>query len=336
MRETVGVAFIGAGRMGLSHARTLGGIPAARVVVVADPDLEAARRGQALCGAETATSDIDAAIGAPGVEAVMIVTPTNTHAALIQKAARAGKAVWCEKPIALTLAETQQTLEVVEAAGVPCQIGFQRRYDPGYAQARRLIEEGKLGKLEAFRALSRDTYLPSPQSLPPSGGTFLDMSVHDFDLARFLVGEVEEVSAWGAVLAHPMFADADDCDTAVCMLRFESGVLGVVEAARHSNWGYDIRTEVAGSEGKVVIEAPPKTPLQHFTGFQNHTDVYLNFPDRFEQAYRSQMEAFFDALLQGKTPTPGPRDALETLRICLAAKQSWKQGRPVKVREVRD
>jgi myo-inositol 2-dehydrogenase/D-chiro-inositol 1-dehydrogenase len=336
MKDGVGVAFIGAGRMGLSHARTLGNIRAARVVVVADPNLEAAERGHSLARAERATADIDAAIRDPAVDAVMIVTPTNTHAGLIQQAAKAGKAIWCEKPIALSLAETQKTLEIVEQAGVPCQIGFQRRYDPGYVQAKRLIVEGKLGKIESFRALGRDTYLPTPESLPPSGGTFLDMTVHDFDLARFLVGEVEEVSAWGAVLAHQMFADANDCDTAVCMLRFENGVLGVVESARHSNWGYDIRTEVAGSEGKVVVEAPPKTPIQHFTGFQNHTDVYINFPDRFEQAYRNQMEAFFEALLQGKTPTPGPRDALETLRICLAAKQSWQQGKPVKVKEVQD
>ena len=334
MKDTVGVAFIGAGRMGLSHARTLAGIPAARVVVVADPVLEAAERGKAMCRAERTMTDIEAAMNAPGVEAVMIVTPTDTHAGLIQMAAKAGKPIWCEKPIALTMAETQKTLEVVKAAGVPCQIGFQRRFDPGYLQAKRLIEEGKLGKLESFRALGRDTYLPNPAAIRPSGGTFLDMTVHDFDLARFLIGEVEEVSAWGAVLAHEMFAEAEDCDTAVCMLRFKNGVLGVVESARHSNWGYDIRTEVAGSEGKVVVEAGRKTPLQHFTGFQHHADVFENFPDRFEQAYRNEMQAFFDALLQGREPTPGPEDALETLRLCLAAKKSWQESRPVKVQDI--
>ena len=334
MSQTIGVAFIGAGRMGLNHARTLSGIAGARPIVVADFNLEAAEQGRALCRAEKAVASLEEAIHTPGVEAVIIVTPTNTHAQLIQMAAKAGKAIWCEKPIALTLAETQKTLEVVKQAGVPCQIGFQRRYDPGYIRAKELIEEGKLGKIESFRALGRDTYLPNPQALRPSGGTFLDMTVHDFDLARYLIGEVEEISAWGAVLAHQMFADAEDCDTAVCMLRFESGVLGVVESARHSNWGYDIRTEIAGSEGKVVIEAPHKTPLQHFTGFQNHIDVYVNFPDRFEQAYRNQLVAFFDALLQGNPPTPGPEDALETLRLCLAAKKSWQENRPVKVREV--
>ncbi len=330
---SIGVAFIGAGRMGLTHAQTLGNIAGVKAIVVADPNLEAAKRGQNLARAERASTDIEAAIHDPAVEAVMIVTPTDTHAKLIQMAAKAGKAIWCEKPIALTLAETQATLEIVKAAGVPCQIGFQRRFDPGYIKAKQLIEDGKLGKLETFRSLGRDTYLPNPAAIAPGGGTFLDMTVHDFDLARFLIGEVLEVSAWGTVLAHEMFSDAQDCDTAVCMLRFANGVLGVVESARHSNWGYDIRTEVAGAEGKVVIEAPYKTPLQHFTGFQNQTDVYINFPDRFADAYRIQMEAFFAALNSGTTPSPSPDDALETLKICLAAKQSWQQGKPIKVQE---
>ncbi len=334
MKNSVGVAFIGAGRMGLWHAKTIGSISAAQVVVVADQNPEAAEQGKKLARAEYSTTDIEAAMNAPGVEAVMIVTPTNTHAELIQMAARAGKAIWCEKPIALTLSETKKTLDVVKAAAVPCQLGFQRRFDPGYVQAKKLIDEGKLGRLESFRALGRDTYLPNPENIGPSGGTFLDMTVHDFDLARFLIGEVEEVSAWGAVLAHDMFSDNNDCDTAVCMLRFKNGVLGVVESARHSNWGYDIRTEVAGAIGKVVVEASNKTPLQHYTNFTNHTDVYENFPDRFADAYRNEMTEFFDALLNSRVPSPGPDDALETLRLCLAAKKSWQEGRPVKVADV--
>lgn len=334
MKKTIGVALIGAGRMGLTHAQTLGNIGSAKAIVVADANLEAAQHGQHLARAERTSQDIEAAMNDSDVDAVMIVTPTNTHAALIQMAAKAGKAIWCEKPIALSIEETKATLEFVQKAGVACQIGFQRRFDPGYVAAKRLIEDGKLGKLETFRSLGRDTYLPNPDHIRPGGGTFLDMTVHDFDLARFLIGEVLEVSAWGTVLAHEMFAEAEDCDTAVCMLRFENGVLGVVESARHSNWGYDIRTEVAGAEGKVVIEAPHKTPMQHFTNFKQHTDVFLNFPDRFADAYRLQMEAFFDALVNGTTPSPGPKDALETLRICLAAKQSWQQGKPIKVQDV--
>lgn len=335
MKQIVGVAFIGAGRMGLTHARTIAGLPSARVLVVADAVPEAAERGRAITRAERVVSDFDEAIHHPGVDAVVIVTPTDTHAKLIQKAARAGKAIWCEKPIALTLADTEKTIEVLKETGVPCQIGFMRRFDPGYARAKAMIENGELGSLETFRALGRDTYLPDPRYLPGSGGTFLDMSVHDFDLARFLIGEVEEVSAWGAVRIDEMFAKAGDVDTTVAMLRFENGVLGVVENSRKSNWGYDIRTEIAGFKGKVVIEASARTPLHHYTDFGVHSDVFELFPDRFEQAYRLQLEAFFEALLAGKKPSPGPEDALETLRLSLAARQSWAENRPVKVKELR-
>jgi myo-inositol 2-dehydrogenase / D-chiro-inositol 1-dehydrogenase len=160
------------------------------------------------------------------------------------------------------------------------------------------------------------------------------MSVHDFDLARFLVGEVEEVNAWGGVLIDKRFAKAKDADTAVTLLRFKSGVLGVVETSRRSNWGYDIRTEVAGSLGKVVVEAPQKTPLLFAKDFASSYDHYENFPDRFEAGYRLQLEMFFAALREGHTPTPGPEDALETLRLAVAATKSWRENRPVKVSEV--
>ena len=268
------------------------------------------------------------------MDAVVIVTPTDTHARLIGVAANAGKAVFSEKPIALDLAETQRVVRLVQERNVPVQLGFMRRYDPGYAKAKAKIEGGELGKLETFRALSRDTYPPSLEFLLGSGGLFLDMSVHDFDLARFLVGEVEEVNTWGGVLIDERFAQAKDADTAVTLLRFKNGVLGVVETSRHSNWGYDIRTEVAGSIGKVVVEAPQKTPLLFAKDFASSYDHYENFPDRFEAGYRLQLEAFFAALREGRTPTPGPEDALETLRLAVAATRSWREKRPVKVSEV--
>jgi myo-inositol 2-dehydrogenase / D-chiro-inositol 1-dehydrogenase len=330
----INVAFIGAGRMGLTHIKNLAGISSVRVIAVADVNLEAAEHAKNLARAEVATTDFEAVMQRSDVDAVVIVTPTNTHASLIQMAARAGKAIWCEKPIALTIQETLETIEVVNAAKVPCQIGFMRRFDPGYVNAKRLIEDGSLGKIETFRALGRDTYLPNPAYIRPSGGMFLDMSVHDLDLARFLIGEVEEVSAWGSVLVDEMFSQADDCDTSVCMLRFENGVLGVVENSRHSNWGYDIRTEIAGSVGKVVIEGANKTPITHYTNSESRADVFDCFPDRFEQAYRLQLEAFFSALQNGKPPNPGVEEALATLRLALAARQSWREKRPVKVSEV--
>jgi myo-inositol 2-dehydrogenase/D-chiro-inositol 1-dehydrogenase len=330
----IGVAVLGAGRMGQTHIRNLAGIGSARVVVVADPDAAAAERGRALAQAERAVSDPLEAITAPDVEAVVIVTPTSTHAELIEAAVTAGKAVWSEKPIALDLAETARVVEVIRRTGQPVQLGFMRRFDPGYAAARTRIEAGELGRIEIFRALSRDTFPPPVDFLRHSGGLFLDMAVHDLDLARFLVGEVAEVQAWGANLVDERFAQADDIDTAVTLLRFEDGALGVVETARHSEWGYDIRTEVAGSLGKVVVEAPRKTQVTFSRRFGYEGDHYENFPDRFEVAFRSELEAFFAALAAGTTPTPGPEDALETLRLAVAVTRSWREGRPVRLSEI--
>ncbi len=332
--STTGVAFLGLGRMGETHLRNLVGLRGVRVVAVADPNAEAAERGKVLANAEGVFTDVEKAISHPGVDAVVIVTPTETHARLIEMAVEAGKAVFSEKPIALDLAETSRVVRLVQEKGAFVQIGFMRRFDPGYAQAKARIAAGELGKLETFRALSRDTYPPSLTFLRSSGGLFLDMAVHDLDLARFLVDEVEEVQAWGSVLIDDRFAQANDVDTAVTLLRFKNGVLGVTETSRRSQWGYDIRTEVAGSAGKVVIEAPQKTPLLFARNFASTYDHFENFPDRFEKAYRLQLERFFEDLQAARKPSPGPEDALETLRLAIAVTKSWRENRPVKVSEI--
>ena len=305
------------------------------MVAVADPNREAAERGKAISSAEVALTDIEKAITHPGVDAVVIVTPTETHARLIELAVNAGKAVFSEKPIALDLSETTRVVRLAQERGASVQIGFMRRFDPGYARAKARIEAGELGKLETFRALSRDTYPPSLNFLKSSGGLFLDMAVHDLDLARFLVGEVEEVQAWGAVLIDDRFSQAGDVDTAMTLLRFENGVLGITETSRRSNWGYDIRTEVAGAIGKVIVEAPQKTPLLFAREFSSTFDHFENFPDRFEKAYQLQLQSFFKDLQEGKRPSPGPEDALETLRLAIAVTTSWKERRPVKISEIR-
>jgi myo-inositol 2-dehydrogenase / D-chiro-inositol 1-dehydrogenase len=333
-KTPIGVAFLGVGRMGETHLRNLTGLSHVKVVVVADPRREAAERGKVLAGAEEALTDIEQAITHPAVDALVIVTPTDTHARLLEMAAHAGKAVFSEKPIALDLGETARVVKIIQEKGIPVQLGFMRRFDPGYARAKQKIEAGELGRIELFRALSRDTYPPSLEFLLGSGGIFLDMAVHDLDLARFLVGEVEEVQSWGTVLVDEKFAQAKDADTAVTMLRFVNGALGVVETARHSNWGYDIRTEVAGAVGKVVVEAPQKTPLLFAKDFGSSFDHFENFPDRFEAAYRLELESFFKALLEGKEPSPGPQEALETLRLALAVTKSWQENRPVKISEI--
>ncbi len=328
------VAFLGAGRMGLTHLRNLAGVPGVHVRVVADTGLAKAENGAALVRAERATDDIGAAIGASDVDAVLIATPTGTHAELIEQCVRAGKPVWCEKPVGLTLADTQRVLRTVERSNIPVMIGFMRRFDPGYAAAKRAIDAGDVGRVERFRAISCDFTPPALAFIKTSGGIFVDMSVHDFDLARFLVGDVAEVSAWGGALIDPGYAEVGDVDTAVAMLRFANGALGVLEASRRTTWGYDIRTEVAGSRAKLVIEAPQKTPLLTSRDLGYAGTHYESFPDRFEAAYRAELAYFFACLRAGELPEPGVRDALESLRVALAATRSLKEGRPVKVEEI--
>ncbi len=331
---SLGVAFLGAGRMGRTHVRNLVAIPNARIVVVADPNPDNAAAGRDLARAPRATTDPVEAILDPDVEVVVISTPTDTHASLIETALRAGKAVWSEKPIAQEIAETRRIVDLWREADIPVQLGFMRRFDPGYVRARQLIDSGELGRIEQFRALSRDTFPPPLEYLLSSGGSFLDMSVHDLDLARFLVGEVEEVHAWASVLFDDRFAKADDWDTSLTVLKFRNGALGVLETSRHSAWGYDIRTEVAGARAKVVIDGGQKTPATVSRSFGWEGDLYESFPDRFEVAYRRELEVFFENLGAGRPVAPGPDDALETLRLAVAATMSWREGRPVRVDEV--
>jgi myo-inositol 2-dehydrogenase/D-chiro-inositol 1-dehydrogenase len=332
--DTIGVAVLGAGRMGRTHVRNLAAIPNVTVVVVADPDEGAANRGRELARAQRATVDPYEAISDPAVDAVVIVTPTTTHAALIEAALRAGKSVWTEKPIAQDLGQTARIVDLWRETGKPVQVGFQRRFDPGYERAKALVDAGELGRIEQFRAYSRDTNPPPLEFLLTAGGSFLDMAIHDLDLARFLVGEVDEVHAWASVLYDERFSRADDWDTSVAMLRFCNGALGVVETARHSAWGYDIRAEVAGAIGKVVVDGGQKTPATHMRNVAHEGDLYQDFWDRFEVAYRRELEAFFADVAAGRMPKPGPDDALETLRLAVACTRSWREGRPVRLDEV--
>jgi myo-inositol 2-dehydrogenase/D-chiro-inositol 1-dehydrogenase len=330
----INVAFLGAGRMGQTHLRNLVGISGVRVRVVADRRLEAARSAAALVRAERATDDIAGAIQAGDVDAVLISTPTDTHAALIEACVRAGKPVWCEKPVAVTIEETRRVVESVERAGVPVMIGFMRRFDPGYAAAKRAIDAGEIGKVERFRAVSGDFKPPPVAYIATSGGIFVDMLVHDFDMARFLVGEIDEVCAWGSVLIESGYAGAGDVDTAVAMVRFANGALGVFEGARRTTWGYDIRTEIAGSQARLVVEAAQKTPLLASRDLGYRGDHYESFPDRFAEAYRAELAYFFQCLRDGTLPAPDVRDALESLRVALAAARSLQEGRPVHVAEI--
>lgn len=332
--ETIGVALLGAGRMGKIHAMHLATFPEVRVVVVADPSRKAAEEAGRLARAERVVSGAEEAIGLPGVEAVVIVSPTSTHAAYLTLAARLGKPVFCEKPVALSLDETRSALAEIQSRNTPFQIGFQRRFDPGYAEARKRIEAGEIGVVEQFHSVGRDPSPPPLDYLKVSGGLFLDQAVHELDLARFLVGEIEEINAWGAVLVEPTIARLNDVDTATTLLRFTQGALGVIENSRRAVYGYDIRTEIFGSKGKLVVEALAKTPIRRFGREGVSFDHYAFFTDRFLEAARLELLAFFQALREGRAPAPGSEDALAALRLALAATRSLHEGRAVRVEEV--
>jgi myo-inositol 2-dehydrogenase/D-chiro-inositol 1-dehydrogenase len=331
----IGVGVLGAGRIARRvHLRNLATIRTVDVVVVADPDPAAAETGRELARAKRASLDPMEAIHDPDVEAVVISAPTPMHAPLIEAALLAGKAVWTEKPIAQELAETKRIVDLWHEVQIPVQVGFMRRFDPGYVRAKELVDSGALGRIEQFRALSRDANSPTLEFLLTCGGSFIDMSVHDLDLARFLVGEVEEVHAWAAVLWDDRYTKADDWDTSVIMMRFRNGALGVVETARHSRWGYDIRAEIAGATGKVVVDGERMTPATHYREGAAESDRYPDYMERFEIGYRRELEAFFDDLAAGRPVGPGPDDAYETLRLAVACTRSWRENRPVRLDEV--
>jgi myo-inositol 2-dehydrogenase / D-chiro-inositol 1-dehydrogenase len=334
MNVPIKVALIGAGRIGQEHAKNLASFPNVEVAVICDPIIASAERVRPLARAGRVTDNVEDALKSPGVQAVVICTPTDTHADLIEAAAHAGKAVFCEKPVALDLDRTRQALKAVEEKGAPFQIGFQRRFDTGYAEAKRRLDSGELGRIDQFRAVGRDPAPPPREYLAKSGGIFIDQAIHDFDIARFLGGEIEEVSAWGAARFDENVAALGDIDTATTLLRFESGALGVIENSRKAVYGYDIVTEIFGEHGKIVIQAEPKTPIRQYSEKGYQLDHYFFFMDRFQAAFRAELESFFKHLSDGSNISPSAYDALESLKISVAATKSWKEGRPVKISEV--
>ncbi|HEY0789739.1 MAG TPA: inositol 2-dehydrogenase [Chthoniobacterales bacterium] len=330
----ISVALIGAGRIGQEHARNLASFPDVTVAVVCDPRREAAELARPLARARDVSESAEEVLNRDDIAAVVICTPTDTHADLIGAAAATGKAVFCEKPVALDLDRTQRALRMVAEKGVPFQIGFQRRFDTGYAEAKKRLDAGALGRLDQFRAVGRDPGPPPKEYLANSGGLFVDQAIHDFDLARFLMGEVSEVQAWGAVRFNQDAAEMGDVDTATTLLRFANGALGVVESSRQAVYGYDIVTEIFGEKGKLVVQAEPKTPLRHYHRQGYQMDHYHFFMDRFGPAFRAELNAFFNAVATGTSPSPGVQDAVDSLKVAVAATRSWKENRPVKLTEV--
>ena len=340
----LGVAVIGAGRIGSLHARHLrGAVDGARLVLVVDADLEVARRAagavaaagrDAAAGAVAVASDLEAALANDEVDAVVIASPTDLHAGQLEAAAGAGKAIFCEKPVAHGLAATMAALASVQEAGVPFQIGFNRRFDPAYAAVGAAVAAGEIGAVELFRSQSSDPG-PAPEAyIAASGGFFRDSVIHDIDAARFVAGEVRRVTALGRVLVDDVYRRHGDVDTSVVTLEFEGGGLGVLMNSRRTLYGHDLRLEVHGSEGKLVAEDERATKLWRYDRHGVHGDFYYHFLERFKDAYRLELQAFVDAVVAGASPKPGIVDAVESLRVAEAAELSLRSGRPVELAEV--
>ncbi|HXI80036.1 MAG TPA: Gfo/Idh/MocA family oxidoreductase [Verrucomicrobiae bacterium] len=328
------VALLGAGRIGRLHARILSATSGVDELTIADTLPERAAEAADEVGGRAAPS-LEAAID--GADAVVIAAATSAHAELIRASIGRGKATFCEKPLAPDLDATIDVAAEIERSGVPFQLGFQRRFDGGYREARRMIESGELGTLYNFHLVGHDPEPPHEGYIPQSGGLFRDFSIHDFDVIRWLTGvEAEEVYADGGVRAFPVFAKYGDVDSAVATLRMADGSLGVLTVARHDPLGYDIRAELFGSKDSISVGLGPRTPIRSVEpGVPPQAGpAWPHFLDRFGEAYAAEL-ATFVRVAQGELPSPcTARDGLQALRIAEAATRSLHEHRPVRLVEI--
>jgi myo-inositol 2-dehydrogenase/D-chiro-inositol 1-dehydrogenase len=331
------VGVLGAGRIGKIHARNLAtAIPGARVVAIADPVYEPARELAGQLNVPLATANYREIIDNPEIDAVAVCSSTNTHAQMIIEAARAGKQIFCEKPIAYDLKKIDEALGAAEKAGVLLQIGFNRRFDPNFKKVREMVAAGKVGNPQILRITSRDPAPPPIEYVKVSGGLFFDMTIHDFDMSRYLMGaDVEEIYAAGGVLVDPRIGEVGDIDTAVVTLYFKNGAIGAIDNSRKAAYGYDQRVEVFGSAGMVSVEneTPDRAVFSDAAGIQSAKPLYF-FLERYAQSFLDEMTQFIQCIQQGAQPPVTGADGRAPVVMALAATKSLKEHRPVKLSEV--
>lgn len=334
--KKLNVGIIGAGRIGQVHAKSITyHIPQAKIVAISDIYYEGAEKVAESLGIPNAYEDYHEILNNPEIDAVLICSSTDTHADIAVEAAEAGKHIFCEKPVDLTVAKIKKVIVAVEKAGVKLQIGFNRRYDHNFAEIKRLANDGKLGKLQTIKITSRDPEPPSIDYVKVSGGIFLDMAVHDFDMARFIGGEVEEVYANAAVTVDEAIGEAGDVDTALIALKFKNGAIGVIDNCRKACYGYDQRLEVFGTGGQASAANDTPTNVSYINENGNMTDKPLYFfLERYMQSFTDEMTEFINAVQNDELTKTTVNDGLEALRLGLAAKLSVKEHRPVKLSEI--
>jgi myo-inositol 2-dehydrogenase/D-chiro-inositol 1-dehydrogenase len=337
MSRRINVGVIGAGRIGRVHAENLAyRIPEANVLAIADIFVEAAQQAADTYGIPAALKDHWAIVENEKIEAVVICSSTDTHSQFIEEAAAAGKHIFCEKPIDFDLKRIDRALGAVERAGVRLQIGFNRRFDPSFKRVRDLVAEGKLGTPHILHIMSRDPAPPPIEYVKVSGGLFLDMTIHDFDMARYLIGsEVNEVYAMGGVMVDPKIGEAGDIDTALVSLRYANGTLGSIDNSRQAVYGYDQRVEVLGSKGGVVVRnnTPDNAILSNADGVHSAKPLYF-FIERYTEAYVAEMKEFIACILEDRAPSVTGIDGRIPVVMGLAALKSYRENRPVKLSEI--
>jgi len=336
-RKRLSVGLIGLGRLGRVYARDLATrIATTRLVAVADTNAAAAEEVAREFEVARSYVEPEALLDDPAVDAVVIASPTSTHRALAIAAAARRKPTFCEKPLALTLPEALDMRDAVKRAGHFFQMGFMRRFDPGYAAAHRQVQEGVIGRPVVFKSTSRDPHRTTLEYADPrsSGGMILDMGIHDFDLARWFMGEVRTVHAVGGVLAYPELGEVGDIDNAIVSLVFQSGRLGVVDLTRNGIYGYDITTELLGTEGTLRIGYLRETPLLVMTANHVAHDTVPYFMERFAGAYTAQLSDFVENVRLGRPAPVTIRDGMEAMRIAIAATRAYASGLPVEMADV--
>jgi myo-inositol 2-dehydrogenase/D-chiro-inositol 1-dehydrogenase len=331
------LGVIGAGRIGRVHSENITfRIPNAEVTVISDVRVESAKKAAEDFQIPKAVEDYHEILQAKDVDAVLICSSTDTHSKITQEAAAAGKHIFCEKPVDLSLDKIHAALNAVKKSGVKFQVGFNRRFDPNFKRVGDLVRAEKIGVPHLVRITSRDPGPPPPEYVKVSGGIFLDMTIHDFDMARYIINdEVEEIYAVGQNLIDPEIKKAGDVDTAVTTLKYKSGAICTIDNSRKAVYGYDQRLEVFGSRGCLVASNNTSTNTQLWDDQAQKSELPLFFfLERYTESFCAEMREFVDCVLNDKQPSVSGIDGLKSVELGLAALKSHRENRPVKLSEV--
>ena len=332
------VGVVGAGRIGKIHIENLlRKIPGVKLKLVADIKLDTQLKQWAdEMGISKLTKEANEIFTDPEIDVVIIASSTDTHAEFIQKAAKAKKQIFCEKPIDTDLNRIKKTLAIVKEEGVKLMVGFNRRFDHNFKRIHDAVVTGQIGIPQIIKITSRDPSPPPIEYIKVSGGIFIDMTIHDWDMARFQAGsEVEEVYATGDVLVDPEIGKAGDIDTAVAVLKFKNGALGIIDNSRQAVYGYDQRVEVFGSKGCVIAENDTPNTVRIYTTENINTDKIPHFfLERYMESYAAELQSFFNCLQNDQEPSPSGNDGLQNVLVAIAAKISLEEHRPIKISEI--